>query len=310
LAHQLSTGDVVVFFAYVTNLYAPIRALARLSYNFTRASVGAERIAEVLRLRREMSDHPASRAAPPLRGELEFRHVSFAYSPDQPVLTNINLRIAPGETVALVGSTGSGKSTLASLLPRFYDPTLGAVCIDGQDIRRYTVQSLREQIGLVLQDALLFNGTIRDNIAFGCPEATDEAVVAAAITANADEFIRQLPDGYQTLVAERGVTLSGGQKQRIAIARAVLRNAPIMILDEPTSGLDAVSERLVIDALARAAAGRTTLMIAHRLATVRIADRIVVLERGRIVEEGTLDELLLRNGRYAALYELQFAADL
>ena len=225
------------------------------------------------------------------------------------MLTGVTLRIRPGEKVALVGATGAGKSTLVSLIPRLYDPVGGSVCIDGEDIRGYTVPSVRAQISLVLQDALLFNGSIRDNITFGRPEATEEEIVAAAVTANADEFISRLPDGYDTLVAERGSTLSGGQKQRIAIARAVLRRAPILILDEPTSGLDAASERLVMEALRRAAAGRTTLIIAHRLATARIADRIVVLERGRVVEEGSHAELLGQHGRYAQLYGLQFAAE-
>jgi subfamily B ATP-binding cassette protein MsbA len=204
-----------------------------------------------------------------------------------------------------VGATGAGKSTLVSLVPRLYDPGTGAVCIDGKDIREYTVQSLRDQISLVLQDALIFSGTIRENIAFGRPDASDEEICRAARTANAEEFIQQLPDGYDTVVAERGSSLSGGQKQRIAIARAMLRDAPILILDESTSGLDAASERAVVAALRLAAAGRTTLTIAHRLKTVRFADRIIVLERGRIVEDGTHAELLSRQGRYAALCELQ-----
>lgn len=309
LAHELTTGDVVVFFAYVTNLYAPIRALARLLYNFTRATVGAERIVEVMRRRSEVGDREDARPAPPFRGAVEFRNVSFEFEPGEPVLTGVTLRIRPGEKVALVGATGAGKSTLVSLIPRLYDPVGGSVCIDGEDIRGYTVPSVRAQISLVLQDALLFNGSIRDNITFGRPEATEEEIVAVAVTANADEFISRLPDGYDTLVAERGSTLSGGQKQRIAIARAVLRRAPILILDEPTSGLDAASERLVMEALRRAAAGRTTLIIAHRLATARIADRIVVLERGRVVEEGSHAELLAHHGRYAQLYGLQFTAE-
>jgi ABC-type multidrug transport system fused ATPase/permease subunit len=196
-----------------------------------------------------------------------------------------------------------------SLVPRLYDASEGMVCIDGEDVRNYTVQSLREQIGLVLQDLLLFSGTIRDNIAFGRPGASEEEIVAAATTANADDFIRRLPDGYDTLVAERGTTLSGGEKQRIAIARAILRDAPILILDEPTSSLDAASERLVINALERAAAGRTTLIIAHRLTTVRLANRIVVMEHGRIVEEGSRKELLARQGRYSHLYQLQFSTE-
>ncbi|MHB8645551.1 MAG: ABC transporter ATP-binding protein [Thermomicrobiales bacterium] len=310
LAGAITTGDMVVFFAYVTNLYSPMKALARLSYALNKAAVGAERIGDVLHARTEVADRADARPAPPLRGDIEFCQVSFGYRMGQPVLSDINLQIAPGERVAIVGTTGAGKSTLASLIPRLYDPRAGIVYMDGRDIRTLRIRSLRSQISLVLQDALLFSGTIRDNIAFGRPDATDAAIVAAAITANAHDFIRELPDGYETLVAERGTTLSGGQKQRIAIARAVLRDAPILILDEPTSGLDVASERAVIDALEQAAAGRTTLMITHRLATVRFADRIVVLDNGRIVEEGTHAQLQARGGRYARLQALQGSNDL
>jgi ABC-type multidrug transport system fused ATPase/permease subunit len=305
LAGALTTGDVVIFFAYVTNLYAPMRQLARLSYMSNRASVGAERIAEVMTVRSEVVDRPRARTAVGLKGSIEFLNVSFEYEPGQVVLSKIYLAIRPGERVAIVGATGAGKSTLVSLVPRLYDPSAGAVCIDGEDIRNYSVQSLREQISLVLQDSLLFSGSIRENIAFGRRGASEQEIIAAAVTANADEFIQRLPDGYDSLVAERGSTLSGGEKQRIAIARAVLRNAPILILDEPTSSLDAASERLVIDALERAAGGRTTLVIAHRLSTVRLADRIVVLDQGRIAEEGSRQELLTLQGRYAHLYHLQ-----
>ncbi len=309
LAGVLTTGDVVVFFAYVTNLYSPMKALSRLSSSFARAGVAAERIAEVMRVRSEVVEARGARAAPRFAGRIEFGEVSFEYTGGQPVLSHIDLLVEPGTTVAIVGATGAGKSTLVSLIPRLYDPAAGAVCIDGEDIRRYTVQSLRDQISLVLQDSLLFSGTIRENIAFGRPDASDEEICHAARTANAEEFILPLPDGYDTVVAERGSTLSGGQKQRIAIARAILRDAPILILDEPTSGLDAASERTVLDALQVAAAGRTTLTIAHRLKTVRFADRIIVLERGRIVEAGTHAELLRRRGRYASLCELQFGSD-
>ena len=310
LAGVLTTGDLVIFFAYITNLYSPIKALARLSYTYSKASVGAERIAEVMRVRSEVRDRKRARPAPPLRGRIEFRDVSFEYETGRTVLSHINLAIAPGEKIAIVGATGTGKSTLVSLVPRFYDPSEGKVRIDGQDIRNYTLQSLREQISLVLQDQLMFSGTIRENIAFGRPGASDEEIAAAAVTANADEFIQRFPEGYETLVAERGTTLSGGQKQRIAIARAILRDAPILILDEPTTGLDAAAERTVMDALERAAARRTTLIIAHRLVTVRLADRIVVLDRGRIVEEGTHLELLARNGWYARLYRLQMSTEM
>jgi subfamily B ATP-binding cassette protein MsbA len=309
LAGELTTGDLVVFFAYVTNLYSPMKALARFSTRYNKASIAAERIVEILSVQPEVADHAAAIPASRFQGSIEFRGVSFEYEAAQPVLSDINLTIAPGEKVAIVGATGAGKSTLVSLVPRLFDPSRGAVCIDAEDVRNYQMYSLREQVSLVLQDSLLFQGTIRDNITFGFPESTDAKMVAAATIADADQFIRGMPKGYDTPVSERGTTLSGGQKQRIAIARAILRDAPILILDEPTSGLDAASERAVLDALERAARGRTTLIIAHRLATVRFADRIIVLDEGRIVEDGTHAELLKQNGRYAYFYRLQFGPD-
>ena len=304
----ITTGDVVVFFAYVTNLYAPMKALARLSYSFSKASVGAERIAEVLSVRAEVTDRKGARVCPPTAGAIEFRNVCFEYSPGRPVLSNVNLRIEPRDTVAIVGTTGAGKSTLVSLVPRLYDPSAGEILIGGEDIRNFTLASLRDRVSLVLQDALLFSGTIRDNIAFGRADASEEEIVRAARIANVDEFVRRLPDGYETIVSEAGTTLSGGQRQRIAIARAVLRDAPILILDEPTASLDAISERAVVEALQRAAAGRTTLTIAHRLSTVRFANRVIVMEAGRIVEQGSPRELLRSNGTYAGLHRLQFAS--
>jgi ABC-type multidrug transport system fused ATPase/permease subunit len=309
LRGELTTGDVVVFFAYVTSFYRPIRAMGSFSFLFNRATVGAERIAEVLSVQSELADREGARPAPKLRGTVAFHDVSFEYEPGRPVLHDINLAFAPGEKIAIVGSTGAGKSTLISLVSRFYDPTKGAVLADGKDLRDFTLLSLREQISLVLQDSLLFSGTIRENIAFGRPDASDEEIITAARVANAHEFIVDLPAGYDSPVSERATTLSGGEKQRIAIARAILRDAPILILDEPTSSLDAAAEQAVMEALRRAAAGRTTFIIAHRFSTVRLADRIIVLDKGQIVEQGTHNELLSRDGKYACLYNLQMFAE-
>lgn len=310
LDRVMTTGDVVIFFAYVTGFYSPMRALARFSYLFNRATIGAEGVAEVLCIRSELVDRKGARPAERLEGGIDLQGVSFEYDTGRPVLHDINLSIAAREKIAIVGATGAGKSTLVSLIPRFYDPSQGTVRIDGKDIRDFTINSLREQISLVLQDSLLFSGTIRENIAFGRPDATDEEIIAAACLANADRFIRDLPDGYNSPVSERAKTLSGGEKQRVAIARAILRDAPILILDEPTSSLDAAAEQTVMEALGRAASARTTIIIAHRFSTVRLADRIIVLERGKIVEEGRQQELLARDGRYARLYDLQMPGKL
>ena len=246
------------------------------------------------------------RASPgTLKGAITFDGVAFAYDPKAPVLTSVDVSIAAGQLVGVVGPTGGGKSTVVSMIPRFYDPTDGRVLIDGVDVRDYTLQGLRGQIGFVLQDTVLFRGTVHDNIAYGRPSATDAEIVEAAKLANADEFIAKMPDGYKTMVGERGLTLSGGQRQRIGIARAIIRNAPILILDEPTAALDTESERLVVDALEKLMKGRTVITIAHRLSTIRHSDKIIVLKGGVVAEEGTHDELVALDGVYAELHRAQ-----
>ncbi|HEY1494053.1 MAG TPA: ABC transporter ATP-binding protein [Candidatus Solibacter sp.] len=303
---SLSTGSLIVFVLYLGKMYKPMQELSKMTDTYTKAAVAWERIQEVLQTRRDVEDLPGAVPAPPFRGEIEFLHVDFSYNPNAPVLRDVNLRIAPGEMAALVGHTGSGKSTITSLVARFYDPTSGVVKIDGYDVRQFQQTSLRQQISFVLQETLLFHGTIATNIAYGKSGATMEEIVRAAEQANASEFIDKMPDGYDTVVGERGVTLSGGQKQRIAIARALIRNLPILILDEPTSGLDAESEQLVFDALDRLMEGKTSIVIAHRLTTIRRADKIFVIEGGAIVETGQHDDLLARGGLYAKLHEIQF----
>jgi ATP-binding cassette, subfamily B, bacterial len=300
-AGRVTTGDVVVFFAYVTNLYAPMRVLARLSGSMSRAIVGAERIGEILAIEHEVRDKPGA-IAMSLSGAVVFDNVSFGYDSAHPVLHDVSFRVAPGERVAIVGASGAGKSTLVSLLARLYDPTVGTISADGVDIREQSLVSLREQTSLVLQEALLFSGTVADNIGFGRPGASQADIERAAEVAGADEFIRDLPDGYASMIGERGVTLSGGQRQRLAIARAVLRDAPIVILDEPTSGLDVATERELLATLSRAIAGKTTFLVAHRLTTVELATRVLVLEAGRIVEDGPRAELLHRGGAFSQLH--------
>ena len=242
----------------------------------------------------------------PLRGEIAFDHVAFGYDAAAPVLSDVSFAIQSGQMVGIVGPTGGGKSTVVSLIPRFYDPSGGGVKIDGVDVRHYTLQGLRNQIGFVLQDTVLFRGSIRDNIAYGRPAATLEEVIEAARLANAHEFIERMPHGYDSPVGERGLTLSGGQRQRIGIARALIRNNPILILDEPTAALDTESEKLVIEALERLMKGRTVITIAHRLSTIRDADKIIVLKGGVVAEEGTHQQLLTLNGVYAELHRIQF----
>ena len=305
LAGLVTPGDLIVFTSYLNRFYRPMRAFSRELTRVSRALVRAERVVEVLDADPGVKDEPGARTAPRFRGALRFEAVSFAYQRGPIVLRDVSFAVEPGQTVALVGATGAGKSSLAALIPRFYDPFDGRILIDETEIRRCTLRSLRGQISLVLQESVLFQATIAENIAYGNPAASPAEIVAAARAAHADEFIRALPEGYETVVGERGATLSGGQRQRIAIARALIRDSPIVILDEPTTGLDAATEALILDGLRRLMAGRTTVVIAHNLSTVEGADLILVLDAGRIVERGTHAELLARRGRYYDLYSLQ-----
>jgi len=307
LEGSLSAGSLVVFILYLGKMYKPMQELSKMTDTYSKAHVGYERVREILEMENEVKDSRRAKPAPRFEGRIEFDHVSFAYDPQKPILKDVSFSIEPGQTAAIVGPTGSGKSTIISLIPRFYDPTEGAVKLDGRDIREFKQKSVRRQISFVLQDTLLFHGTIWSNIAYGKPDATREEIVRAAELANASEFINKLPEGYDTLVGERGVTLSGGQRQRIAIARAVIRDTPILMLDEPSSGLDAASEQVVFDALNTLMQGKTCVVIAHRLATIQKADVILVLKDGEIVERGKHDELLRAGGVYAELHELQFA---
>ncbi|MDT5158555.1 MAG: ATP-binding cassette, subfamily bacterial [Acidobacteriota bacterium] len=306
LAGEISSGALIVFILYLGKMYKPMRELSKMTDTISKASVGFERIREVLETESKVRDLPRARRAPRFRGGVEFEGVSFSYGPEQPILKDISLTVEPGEFVALVGPTGSGKSTLISLIPRFYDPTSGRVKIDGADVRSFRLKSLRDQISYVLQESFLFRATLWENIAYGKPGATRAEIVRAARLANAHEFIEQLPEGYNTVVGERGETLSGGQRQRVTIARAVIRETPILLLDEPSSGLDAESEELVFEALGRLMENKTSIVIAHRLATVMRASRIFAVEDGSIVESGTHAELLERGGLYSRLHEIQF----
>ncbi len=303
----LSSGSLVVFILYLGKMYKPMQDLSKMTDAYSKAAVAYERIREVLEMESDVKDLPGARPAPRFKGQIEFDKVTFGYEAERPIFQGLSLRVEPGQVAALVGPTGAGKSSVFSLLSRFYDPLSGAVKIDGRDIKTFTQKSLREQISFVLQETLLFHGPVWKNIAYGKPGATREEIIKAAQLANADEFIDKMPQGYETLVGERGVTLSGGQRQRIAIARALIRNTPILLLDEPTSGLDAASEQLVFEALSRLMKGKTCMVIAHHLATIRSADVIYVVQDGAIAEQGTHDELLHRAGLYAELHELQFA---
>ena len=302
----LSAGSLVVFIWYLGKMYKPMQDFAKMTDAFTKASVGYERVREVLETPPSVQDLPAARRAPPLQGQIEFERVGFSYTPDRPVLSDITLRAEAGRMTALVGPTGAGKTTIAALIGRFYDPSSGKVMIDGVDLREFEQKSLRDQISFVLQENILFHAPIWQNITYGKPGATRAQVRRAAELANAHDFISNLPQGYDTMVGERGVTLSGGQRQRIAIARAIIRDTPILIMDEPSSGLDASSEELVFEALDRLIEGKTAIVIAHRFSTIRRASTIFVIDDGRIVESGTHEQLLPSGGLYAKLYDLQF----
>jgi ATP-binding cassette, subfamily B, bacterial len=309
LTGALTPGEMLVFLLYLGKMYKPMRELSKMTDTISKAQVGWERIREVLENEMQVRDLPGAKRAPRFKGKIEFDHVDFSYNSHQPVIRDLSLHIQPGQLAALVGPTGAGKTTIVSLLPRFYDLSAGEIRIDGRDIRRFKSKSLRQQISFVLQETLLFRAPVWQNIAYGKPEATRAEIIHAAKLANADEFIEQMPDGYDTMIGERGATLSGGQRQRLTIARAIIRDAPILILDEPSAGLDAESEKLVFDALENLMAGKTSIVIAHRLATVRRADVIFVIDDGRVVEQGTHAELLARGGLYARLYELQFGGE-
>ena len=302
LAGTLTLGTLLVFSAYLLMLYQPLESITYTAWAMEGATAGARRCFEVLDREDDVVDSPSAVAIETAKGAIGFQNVSFGYAQDRQVLHDIDLRIEPNQMIAIVGGTGAGKSTLLSLVPRFYDPTSGSVTLDGRDLREIKKKSLRAQIGIVLQDTLLFSTTIRENIAYGRPDATDDEIIDAAKRAQADEFIRQLPNGYASTVGERGGQLSVGQRQRIGIARAFLKNAPVLLLDEPTSALDPVTEAAIMETIKELMRGRTTLIATHRLATIHDVDRIVVLERGRIVEQGRGTELLARGGVYAKLF--------
>lgn len=309
LSGALSPGSLVVFILYLGKMYKPMQELSKMTDAYSKAVVGYERIREVLDAESDVKDLPRARRAPRFKGRIEFDDVTFGYQPDQKVLNDVSFLIEAGQLAAFVGPTGAGKTSIIGLVPRFYDPDSGSVRIDGSDIRQFTQKSIRDQVSFVLQETLLFHGPIWRNIAYGKPNASRLEIVRAAELSNAAEFIEKMPQGYDTIVGERGATLSGGQRQRIAIARAVIRDTPILILDEPSSGLDAASEKLVFDALDRLMVGKTALVIAHRLSTIRRADVIFVIQNGGIAERGTHQELLNAGGLYKELSDLQFRPD-
>jgi ATP-binding cassette, subfamily B, bacterial len=302
LAGTLTLGSLLVFSAYLLMLYQPLESLTYTAWAMEGATAGAKRCFEVLDRQDDVRDSPNAVDISSAKGAIEFCSVNFGYAESRIVLRDINLSITPNQIVGLVGGTGAGKSTLLSLVPRFYDPTTGSVMLDGRDVREITKKSLRAQIAIVLQDTLLFSTTVRENIAYGRPDATEEEIIEAARRAQADEFIRQMPQEYSSLVGERGGHLSVGQRQRIGIARAFLKNAPILLLDEPTSALDPSTESAIMETIKELMRGRTTLIATHRLATIHNLDQIIVLEHGRIVEQGRGPDLVARGGIYAKLY--------
>jgi ATP-binding cassette subfamily B protein/subfamily B ATP-binding cassette protein MsbA len=305
LAQKLPLEDLVAFLLYLSSFYQPITALGRINEGLQQALASAERVLDILDQESDIQDAPNAAAVETVNGQITFRNVSFHYVEEIPVLKNISFTVNPGESLALVGPTGVGKTTMANLIPRFYDPQEGDIYIDGLNIKNITQSSLRRQISIVSQDVFLFNGTVRENILYGRQDATEEEIVAAAKMANAHEFIMELTDGYETKVGERGVKLSGGQKQRISIARAILKNAPILILDEATSSVDTQTELLIQEALNKLKKNRTTLIIAHRLSTIQEADQIIVIREGEIIEQGRHNELLRAGGLYSQLCQAQ-----
>ncbi len=305
---RLTIGALLVIMTYVGQLQDPIDAIGDVLTDMQDSLVSAERVFEVLDIEPDIRDRSGAKSLERVSGTVVFEDVSFGYDPARQVVHHLDFKARAGEVVALVGPTGAGKTTIASLIMRFYDPASGRVTLDGVDLRDLTMQTLRDNVALVLQESVLFSGTIRDNIGYGRPDASLEEITVAARSANAHDFISMLPDGYDSQVGERGVRLSGGERQRIAVARAFLKNAPVLILDEPTSSLDSRTESVILDVLDRLMAGRTTFIIAHRLSTIRYADQIVVLEKGCIVENGVHDELLLGNGLYSQLHRIQNGA--